>query len=137
MKEGLIYLSTPYTGFLAGDREAAYRMAVQVTGKLQLGCMDVFSPIVHGHPLRVWNGSEDQTAWLAFNQTMMNLAVAQIIAHMPGWDTSEGVSRERDSFIRAGKPIYDLDPMNIGKVTRRRNPLVPYIIDPILGGELS
>lgn len=113
----LIYLATPYSLYPDG-LEAAFVDAAKLAARLLNAGVRVYSPIVHGHPLSVHGGIDplDHSIWLPFNESMMSVADALVVATMPSWRESKGIKYEIDYFELEGKPIFYLDPdtMEIG-----------------------
>jgi hypothetical protein len=108
---GYFYLAGPYRGH-PGGLDAAYNDAVLLSARLiDLG-FEIFSPIVHGHPLAKFVQSADSHSdfWLARQMPMMMAARGIIVAQSPGWDKSEGVIFERAFFRSLARPEYIVDP---------------------------
>lgn len=118
----LIYLATPYTRTAIGF-DAAADEAARVAARLALATnAAVFSPIVHGHVI-CRAGSldpvKDSVAWAKLNARMVSVSDVLVIAHMDGWDESEGIADEIGGFLRAHKPIFDLVDVKNIKMIRR------------------
>lgn len=116
---GLGYLATPYTKYPAGI-EQAWIDACSLTARLMVTGLCCYSPIAHTHPLAIHGRLDplDHSIWLPFDEVMMARADALIVARMPSWETSKGIAYEVDFFERAGKPIFDLDPLSLTLVRR-------------------
>lgn len=119
----LIYLATPYTRTAIGF-DAAADEAARVAARLALATnAAVFSPIVHGHVI-CRAGSldpvKDSVAWAKLNARMVSVSDVLVIAHMDGWDVSEGIADELGAFRRAHKPIFDLVDVEHIKMERRQ-----------------
>ena len=56
----MIYLATPYSKYHRGQDEA-FIAAANIAGRLIARGLDVFSPIVHGHPLAVMAAFRNST----------------------------------------------------------------------------
>jgi hypothetical protein len=119
----LWYLATPYTNYEAGI-EAAFRDAAVLASRLLRAGYRVYSPIVHTHPLAIHGGLDplDHSIWLPFDEAMMERCDRLIVAHMKGWQASRGIAHEIEFFERAGKPIWDLDPVTL-QLAKRRGPI--------------
>jgi len=115
----LAYVASPYTRFPGGLARAYYAARV-VTGKLIKSGVHCYSPIVHCHPLCRCAGLNpfDVTIWHPQNETMMERCDALIVAHLAGWDASDGVAKEIEYFAKLEKPIFDLDPETMAMVRR-------------------
>jgi hypothetical protein len=102
----VIYLVTPYTdprpAVMRERFEAACRIAAAVIGRGQV----VFSPIVHCHPLAVEAElPRDWKYWRGYACAMLHEASQVVVARMPGWRQSRGVTAEINLARRAGIPI--------------------------------
>lgn len=106
----LYYLSTPYTKFPRGP-EVAFREAAALAARLIRSGMNVYAPIVHGHPLSMYGGIEpfDHGVWLAIDAAMMARSDALLVAKMESWEHSYGIAEEIKAFTAAGKPVFYLD----------------------------
>lgn len=119
----LIYLATPYTRTRIGF-DAAADEAARIAARLALATnAAVFSPIVHGHVI-CRAGSldpvKDSVAWAKLNTRMVMASDVLVIAHMDGWEESEGIADEIGGFLRAHKPIFDLVDVKHIKMVRRK-----------------
>ncbi|EJW12749.1 hypothetical protein A33M_1719 [Rhodovulum sp. PH10] len=110
----LVYLATPYTRYPDG-MIAAFEAAADLAGRLVRRGVCVYSPIAHSHPLAVHGGAPatDHEMWMRQDAPMLAAADALYVAHLPGWDCSQGVAHEIAVCEAAGKPIYDLDPVTL------------------------
>lgn len=107
----LCYLATPYTKYPKGIEEA-FVDASKIAAALLSAGVKVYSPIAHCYPIAI-HGDIDPLAhdiWLPYQETMMRVCAVLIVAQLPGWDSSYGVTFEIDHFERAEKPIFDLVP---------------------------
>lgn len=107
----LYYLATAYTKYQGGNLNAAFIAACKITADLITAGHNVYSPIVHGHPVAVNSGLDplDHTLWLSVDAAMMEAADALMVAQMEGWRQSYGVDYEIEVFRSARKPIVYLD----------------------------
>lgn len=107
----LIYLATPYSKFPGGIDEA-YREAARLTAKLLLAGLKVYSPIAHTHPVAIYGGLDpvDHSIWMPFDAAMMDASSHLLVAMMPSWRQSYGITLEIEAFMNAGKPVLFLDP---------------------------
>lgn len=108
--EPFYYLATPYTRYPQGI-DAAFQHAACVAGNLLRQGYRVYSPIVQGHPMAVHAAIDplDHAIWLPFNDTMMKLCDALIVAKLASWDQSKGVLHEIAEYRRAGKRVFELE----------------------------
>lgn len=111
----LYYLASPYTKYKSGDIEASFIESARIAGALLKLGHDVYSPIVHMHPLSVHGRIDplDHAIWLPANQAMMDRCDALLVAQMVGWSESRGVLHEIESYTNAGKPISYLSPLTL------------------------
>lgn len=114
-REPLAYLATPYSKYENGNLELAFRDAARLAAQIMIAGIKVYSPIAHTHPLAVYGDIDplDHDIWLPFDEAMMTASDVLIVARMKGWDQSKGIAHEIQFFERAGKPIFDLDPITL------------------------
>jgi hypothetical protein len=105
MSEHLWYLASPYRGHPDGV-EQAFVDATKMAAKLLDMGFEVYSPIVHSHPLsfHVESAPQESDWWLDRQIPFMEASCGIIIGIIPGWDVSKGIAFERDFFKKAGKP---------------------------------
>lgn len=126
---GFWYLATVYTSHPGGVHEAYLDACRAATGVVKRYGTRVFCPIMHGHSMCSAYGidgglanEKDHEFWLHYDQPFMEAAAGMIVAQMPGWEESHGVTYERQEFTGMGKPILYLDwpSLDIVKMTRRK-----------------
>lgn len=107
--QGLAYLATPYTKYPRG-LHAAFVDAAATAAKLLRAGVKIYSPMCHGHPLAMYGGLDplDLAIWLPLDDAMLAVCDVLIVAHMEGWQESQGIAHEIKFFEQARKPIYDL-----------------------------
>lgn len=112
------YLATPYSKF-PGGIDAAFREAASLAARLLGAGYVVYSPVTHTHPIAVHGGLDPlaHELWLPFDEAMMRVCDALLVAMLPGWNESCGIRQEIDWFDKAGKPIYLLKPDSL-RLTR-------------------
>ena len=112
---GLVYLATPYTHYEKGIYYA-FVDAAYIGGKMLMHGVSVFSPIAAAHPMAVYSGLDpfDTKLWLNLYEKIMEVCEALVVADMPGWEESEGVTFERKWFAKRKRPAYLL---NVNKMT--------------------
>lgn len=105
------YLATPYSKYPEGI-EAAFIAACKITAKLIAAGTPVYSPIAHTHPVAIHGGMDplDHNIWLPADKPLMDGALGLIVAKLPSWESSYGISVEIEAFKKAGKPIRYLEP---------------------------
>lgn len=103
------FLASPYTRY--GDLDAAYVQACRATALLMRAGVEVFSPIVHGHPLVEEGGLPvyDPPFWKRFNEPFLKASKGLIVLRLNGWRDSEGVAGEIEGTRAAGKPLHYMD----------------------------
>lgn len=117
----MIYLATPYSKYHRGQDEA-FIAAANIAGRLIARGLDVFSPIVHGHPLSEYGGLDrlDHQMWMRINQPYLEWCDELYVATMQGWQASAGVEAEIKYFADNGLPISNVDPATL-RITPVRN----------------
>src|SRR5215831_7469596 len=110
----LCYLATPYRKYKDGLSDA-FVDAARLAGQLTLMGINVYSPIVHGHPLSVYGGvpDSDYDIWMPLNAKMCRYADCLIVGTLEGWDMSKGVQEEINWFKEDDKTIYYVDPRSM------------------------
>jgi hypothetical protein len=105
-RDGFWYLLSPYSRYPHGQ-QAAWRHVTRIAASLQSTGFIVFSPIVHFHPMSVAVRTipSNNDYWMAVNRHFMDPAIGGILAELPGWEESDGVSREIAYLSKAGKPL--------------------------------
>jgi hypothetical protein len=118
----LYYLGSPYSKYPNGIN-AAFRDVAQLAARLLMKGYIVYSPIAHTHPIAIYGGINplDHKIWLPFDQKMIVVCDAMIVARMDGWKDSFGIGEEIKMFEAAGKPIYDVDPATLEIIAREKN----------------
>ncbi|MEP6826877.1 MAG: DUF1937 family protein [Aestuariivirga sp.] len=107
----LYYLATPYTNFGYGHT-AAFAEAARCAADLIRQGVNVYSPIVHSHPIAELGGLDpvNHDLWMGVDRAFMERCDGIIVATMKGWDSSKGVMFEIDWFTKAGKSVRYYDP---------------------------
>ena len=101
------YLATPYTSYPYGRNEAYHEACRAVAHCNKVG-LEVFSPIVHSHPIEVLC-TQDHAYWMARDKPFMDHAHGLIIVKMKGWEESKGIAAERELFKDRGLTIRLMD----------------------------
>lgn len=109
----LWYLATPYRAHPDG-LEQAFVDAKELSARLIDMGFEIYSPIVHSHPIAPLVQSADPNSdfWLERQLPMMHAAWGIIIAKLPGWETSSGMKFELAFFRDAGKQMAWVDPLS-------------------------
>ena len=108
------YLCTPYSLYPNGH-EAAWRDACALAARLMRAGVNVFSPIAHSHPIAA-AGRLDALShefWLKQDLAHIKVAPGALVACMPSWGESKGITWEMEQFERLGKPVYLLEPVTL------------------------
>jgi hypothetical protein len=115
----LAYIASPYTRFSGGMANAFLDIA-RISARLRTAGIFAYSPIVHLHPIAIFGELDqlDLSIWVPHNHVMMERCDCLIVAHMEGWDTSDGVKSEIEYFKKMDKPIFDLDPVSLSMTKR-------------------
>lgn len=118
---GLFYLATPYSKYPGGIDEA-FKMACRAAGALLRSGVPVYSPIAHTHPIAIYSEIDpfDHDIWLPFDEAIMSHACGILVYRADGWETSKGISHEIAFFVRAGKPIIEIDEGPLGDELTQR-----------------
>lgn len=120
----LVYLATPYRNYPQGP-DAAFRDACRLAARLIPAGVFVYSPIAHSHVVAHFGALDrhDMGLWGPLNRVMLARCDVLAVAQLSGWAESEGIAEEVAAFVKAGKPIYDVDPSTL--VMTRRPPARP------------
>ncbi len=107
----LVYVASPYTKYPGGIRTAFEEISA-ICAKLVLMGINIYSPVIHSHPIAVHGGLDplDHKLWLNVDEPMMKKADALLVATMKGWQESFGVQYEISQFELLDKPVHYLNP---------------------------
>lgn len=110
MNEDYWYLASPYSKYPEG-LEAAHRHVCIIRGALTRVPIPAYSPIAETHPVAIYSGMDplDHKIWLPDYKPKMRHACGLIVAKMPTWEISFGISEEIKEFTKMQKPILYLD----------------------------
>jgi hypothetical protein len=112
----LAYIATPYTRYEGGNIELAFREAARISAALMVAGIDVFSPIVHSHPLALYGegvDALDRNFWLNRYEIFMARCDALIVVEMKDWKESIGIAHEIKFFLERKRTIFQLDPVQM------------------------
>lgn len=98
------YLATPYSSYPYG-LDNAFRAACRAAACLTEAGVQIYSPVAHWHPISLFMENRPADFWIELNKPHMRAAPGLIIAQLPGWDKSAGISLERTIFEQMGKPV--------------------------------
>jgi hypothetical protein len=109
----LYYLGTPYGHDLAEVREARYRENVEALTELLHQGINVFSPVVHHHPVACLRDlGRDFSFWQTQDFAFLHRSDALIVLTLPGWQESKGLAAEVEEARRLGLPVFFWDRAN-------------------------
>ena len=110
ISEPIWYVATPYRRFSEGLQSAFEEAAKAVAVLSKLG-LNVFSPIVHGHPQSQYGEVDpfDDNLWTTIDQSFIEVAKGLIVVKMTDWNVSLGVTSEIQKFREAGKPVMYME----------------------------
>lgn len=101
------YLATPYTKYPGGTAKA-YSDALWAVTRLVEHGLDVFSPVVHFHPISVRMDDKPHSWWMERCKPFLMAADELLVVKMPGWLDSAGVAEETQLFCRLSRPSMHL-----------------------------
>jgi len=106
MKPGFYYLCHPYSAKTKEGRIANYELCCRRSAKLLLKGYNIFSPIVHSHPIEIaspemlkWTIEDRWQFWIDIDMAILKHAGFTGAIFAPGWGESKGCMREYDWFI--------------------------------------
>ena len=120
----LAYLASPYTRYRTG-REGAFNDVAKIAAQLIWSGVMVYCPIAHLHPIALAGALDPLQIelWYKHNELMMDRCNTLIVAHMAGWDKSDGIVHEINYFLAMNKPIFDLNPHTLSMKRRIGSPV--------------
>lgn len=115
----LTYLASPYShpdGFI---RLRRYEVNIHATAWLiRTFGWNVFSPIVHSHPLAVIAGlNGDWDFWRTIDEGFLQVSERIVVLRLPGWQESVGVTAELEISAGLSLPVHYLDPEDNNQFT--------------------
>lgn len=111
----IVYVATPYSGYVDGIDVAA-RLAAEQTALILPTCLaegaTPYSPIAHSHEVAKHYGLDplDGAFWSLANRPTIAASALMVQVRMRGWQRSVGMRLERDAFLAAGKPVVPMIP---------------------------
>lgn len=115
MRDNIIYLASPYSG---SDEQkiARYEAAIKTTVFLIKEGHNVYSPIVHSHPLSKKLPPQGWDFWKAIDFPMLDRCDLLMVLTIEGWRSSVGVQEEIAYAATHSIPIsyIDIDGKMIG-----------------------
>lgn len=117
----LVYLATVYTSYPQGI-DLAFADACVIGGRMLRAGITFFSPIAHTHPIAIYGNINplDHEIWIPFDEPMMEVASALVVACMPNWKKSYGIGQEIAHFRKEGKPVWFMNPVTLEVIAIER-----------------
>ncbi|HEY0984826.1 DUF1937 family protein [Schlesneria sp.] len=101
----MIYLASPYSHPHRIVRERRFQDASRATACLLRSGLNVFSPIVYGHPLVAHGIPTDWICWEVFGRAYIERCDSLLVLTLEGWEESVGVTAEIEIAHQLGKPV--------------------------------
>jgi hypothetical protein len=112
-KNPMIYLASPYSHDVSAVREMRFRRACWATAELMKRGENVFSPIVHSHPLVVHGLPNTWEFWQRVDRDYLEHCEQLVVLMLDGWRESVGVQAEIAIAREFHLPIEFLDPVSL------------------------
>ena len=113
--QGYYYLATPYSKWKYGLESANEVAQILAAALLSIG-IKVYSPIAHTHGISHYVTGVDQRDhdfWLNADKPLLDAAGGLLIADLPGWQDSKGVTLEIQWAKEQKKPYWLLNPITL------------------------
>lgn len=116
----MIYLASPYSVLnpekyseqgIKNRLTRRFKQVCKKAAELMLDGEVVFCPIAHSHPIEVNGMSERKNGdfWLEQDFGVLEHAKKLVVYRMPGWEVSNGVTREIAFAQEKGIPVEYID----------------------------
>lgn len=106
----MIYLASPYSHPDKTVEEKRFRDVCILAGMLMEAGNVVFSPIAHGHPISLhYKLPTDWKYWKMFATEYIKRSDKIMVAMMPGWKESVGVTAEIAIAEELGIPVFYME----------------------------
>lgn len=112
-KEHLYYLASPFSHRTAEKERERFIEAATLAGYLMKDGLFIFAPIPHSYPIEEYGigfGKMTGLFWLNQDFKILDKCDALLVATMPGWKESFGVTAEIQYAQRNNKPVYYVNP---------------------------
>lgn len=109
----LVYLGSPYTASTLAEMEERFKRVCQEAADLMNEGYEVFSPIVHSHPLADYMDPKlrtDHDFWMRQDLAILKHADFMYVLQLPGWTLSRGLKREMEFATDNGIPVIFREP---------------------------
>lgn len=104
----LVYLASPYTHPDLRVRIARFEAAALASAEIIKAGLNVFSPIVHSHPLTVHGLNGDWRTWQEIDHDWIRRCDELWVLELHGWARSVGVKAEIEYATEIGRPVRHL-----------------------------
>jgi len=109
-----IYLATPYSDSDPRRMEHRYDMAEEHTAEALKRGYNVFSPIVHNHPLAAkFDMPRTFDFWHRIDYAILAKASELWVVRLHGWEDSKGIAQEIALAKQLSIPVFFFDFMEI------------------------
>jgi hypothetical protein len=112
----MAYLAIAYTGKYGKKcpryrKELSFQMANAVAARLMEGGELIYSPISHSHPIHDYmvHYAHDHNFWMQYDDEMMEFCNRLYVIKTKDWESSDGVRREIEWFLRRGRPLFFIE----------------------------
>lgn len=106
MRDGLIYLATPYSHPDKAVRQSRFEVVNAVAARLIGEGYLIYSPISHSHPIAL--AGQLPTGWdywERYDRLILSVCSQLIVVCQNGWSESVGVKAEIDTAREIGLPV--------------------------------
>lgn len=100
------YVATPYSKL---DHNQAAQDAARAGILLLKHGLEIYVPVVHGHPFALDMPPQTHEWWMDRCKPMMKAASGLIVVMMKGYNRSEGIKKEIAYFKSKRKPVFYYD----------------------------
>ncbi len=114
-----IYLASPYTAYNEGGgmdevlMEERWQEVFDCYTNLIAAGLIVYCPIVATHEVDKLLGRRKASFWYEFDKPFIQYASMLFILKLPGWENSEGVTREIETCRKRNIPVVFLEDKNL------------------------
>ncbi len=106
----MIYIASPYSNPDPAVREQRFQAACGVAARLLRDGQQVYSPVVHGHPLVGYGLSAEWSFWEPHDRPHLEHCDEVVVLTLDGWRDSVGVQAELAHAEALGKPVRYVEP---------------------------